>query len=60
VQKMPGVRTLRACRAEIVSSTHVQIDGEYAWRAPSRVEIAPDALTMLMPPPSAGAEPRPQ
>jgi diacylglycerol kinase (ATP) len=54
VQKMPGVRTLRARCAEIVSSTHVQIDGEYAWRKPSRVEIAPEALTMLMPPPSAG------
>jgi diacylglycerol kinase (ATP) len=57
VQKMPGVRTLRARCVEIVSSTHLQIDGEYAWRAPSRVEIVPDALTMLMPPPSAQVTP---
>lgn len=50
VQKMPGVRTLRATFAEILTSAHLQIDGEYAGRHRARVEIVPDALTLLMPP----------
>jgi YegS/Rv2252/BmrU family lipid kinase len=28
---------------------HVQVDGEYAGRLPAKVEIVPDALTLLMP-----------
>lgn len=49
-QKMKGVRTLPALCAEIVTRTHLQIDGEYAGRQKARLEIAPDALTLLMPP----------
>ena len=51
VQKMPGVRTVRSSCAEILTSAHLQIDGEYAGRHRARVEIAPGALTLLMPPP---------
>jgi diacylglycerol kinase (ATP) len=29
---------------------HVQIDGEYAGRLPAEISIAPDALTLLVPP----------
>lgn len=50
VQKMPGVHTLRASCATMLSTAHVQIDGEYAGRMRARVEIAPAALTLLMPP----------
>jgi YegS/Rv2252/BmrU family lipid kinase len=49
VQKMPGVRTLRAECADIVTSTHLQIDGEYAGFGRGRLEIEPGALTLLMP-----------
>jgi diacylglycerol kinase family enzyme len=34
---------------EFSGDAHVQIDGEYAGRAPTTLEIAPDALTLLMP-----------
>jgi diacylglycerol kinase family enzyme len=50
VQKMKGVRTVPAQCVEIVTQTHLQIDGEYAGRQTARLEIAPDALTLLMPP----------
>ena len=36
--------------AEILSATHLQIDGEYVGRQTARLEIATDALTLLMPP----------
>jgi diacylglycerol kinase family enzyme len=49
VQKMKGVRTIAAECAEIVGPAHLQIDGEYAGRLPARIEIAPEALTLLMP-----------
>jgi diacylglycerol kinase family enzyme len=29
---------------------YVQVDGEYAGRLPARVEVVPDALTLLVPP----------
>ncbi len=49
VQKMNGVRTVSAECAEILSGAHLQIDGEYAGRQTARLEIAADALTLLMP-----------
>lgn len=49
VQHMGGVRTMSARSIEILSPTHLQIDGEYAGHKPARMEIAPDALTLLMP-----------
>ena len=50
VKKMPGVHTLRAQQIELSGGAHVQIDGEYAGRIPAKIEIVPDALTMLIPP----------
>jgi diacylglycerol kinase family enzyme len=50
VQNMPGVHTLRATCAEILTRAHLQIDGEYAGRHRARVEITQEALTLLMPP----------
>ena len=50
VQKMPGVRTLRTQSAEIITNTHLQIDGEYAGFGRGRLDIEPGALTLLMPP----------
>ena len=50
VQKLNGVRTIPAPCAEILSATHLQIDGEYAGCQTARLEIAADALTLLMPP----------
>lgn len=49
VQKLPGVRTVRAARAETVTCAHVQIDGEYAGYVRARLEIVPGALALLMP-----------
>ncbi len=49
-QSMKGVRTVPAPCAEILSATHLQIDGEYAGCQTARLEIATDALTLLMPP----------
>jgi diacylglycerol kinase family enzyme len=50
---MSGVTILRArkaCfRADTNERVHVQIDGEYAGQLPGQVEIAPDALTLLIP-----------
>ena len=50
VQKMKGVRTVAAPCAEILTATHLQIDGEYAGLQTANLEIATDALTLLMPP----------
>jgi diacylglycerol kinase (ATP) len=50
VQRMQGVRTLPAACAEILTPTHLQVDGEYAGRQTARLEIAPAALTLLVPP----------
>ena len=50
---MRGVTTLRArdvaLRAPSDSRVHVQIDGEYAGRLPARIEVVPDALTLMVP-----------
>lgn len=50
VQKMRGVTTLAAPCVEILSHGHLQVDGEYTGRGPAHLEIAPDALTLLVPP----------
>ncbi len=50
VQKMPGVRTVRASRIELGGDGPIQIDGEDVGRAPASFEIVPDALTLLVPP----------
>lgn len=50
VQKMRGVHTFHVERVELASETPIQIDGEYAGRVRASFEIAPGALTLLMPP----------
>ncbi len=50
VQKLPGVHTVHTRELELQGNVHVQIDGEYAGRIPARMEIVPDALTILAPP----------
>lgn len=50
VQRMRGVRTLRAQRAEIRTATPTQIDGELFDRRPAAIEIVPGALKLLLPP----------
>lgn len=51
---MEGVTIVRARCARFTapmdSQVYVQVDGEYAGRLPSEVEIVPNALTLLMPP----------
>lgn len=49
VKSMPGVRAARAQRVEFSGDAHLQIDGEYAGRLPATLEMAPDALTLLVP-----------
>jgi diacylglycerol kinase (ATP) len=53
-QTMRGITILRTRQAEFSapadSKIHVQVDGEYAGLAPARVEIVPNALTLLVPP----------
>ena len=50
---MDGVTILRARKARFSAAVdervYMQIDGEYAGRLPGQVEIAADALTLLMP-----------
>jgi len=52
--RTPGVSFLRASQIELSADggvpIYVQVDGEYAGRLPARVEIVPDALTILAPP----------
>ena len=50
VQKMAGVHVLHAKSIEIVSASHSQIDGEYTGRAPFKIDMAPETVTLLMPP----------
>ena len=54
LQGMPGVTILRtrqaAFSAPAGSQVHLQVDGEYAGLVPARVEIVPQALTLLTPP----------
>ena len=51
--RMRGVTSLRAHAAVFSASAdgkvHLQVDGEYAGLAPARVEIVPNALTLLVP-----------
>lgn len=50
---MRGVTTLRAREVRLQAPSdrrvHVQVDGEYAGRLPARVELVPDALTLMVP-----------
>jgi diacylglycerol kinase family enzyme len=50
---MAGVTILRGSTVEVSGGqppVYVQLDGEAAGRIPGRVEIVPDAVTLLMPP----------
>jgi diacylglycerol kinase (ATP) len=53
-QSMRGITILRTRHAVFScpqdSKIHLQVDGEYAGVAPARVEIVPNALTLLVPP----------
>ncbi len=53
-RKMPGVTIVRSRHAVFSSredtNIHLQVDGEYAGVAPARVDIVPNALTLLVPP----------
>ncbi len=48
-----GITAERARRFELSAPTdpriHIQVDGEYAGKLPARVEIVPDALSLLVP-----------
>ncbi len=50
----PGCTFLRSrevvFESDAAEPIYVQVDGEYAGRLPARVEIVPDALTVLAPP----------
>ncbi len=52
-QTMRGITILRTRQAVFSapedSKIHLQVDGEYAGLAPARVEIVPNALTLLVP-----------
>ncbi len=50
VQKMNGAHTMPAQCIEILTPSHLQIDGEYAGHQTARLETAAEALTLLMPP----------
>jgi len=49
VQRIRGVRVLRAHRVDILTETAVQIDGEYLGRQAVSIEIVPAALRLLLP-----------
>lgn len=54
-QSMTGITILRTRQAALSGAAsgdaiHLQVDGEYAGVAPARVEIVPNALTLLVPP----------
>ena len=50
VRRLPGVHIVHAKNVEIVSAAHTQIDGEYAGHDPLCLSIAPEPLSMLLPP----------
>jgi diacylglycerol kinase family enzyme len=50
VQRLRGVTTLRATSVEILTASPSQIDGEFLGSDPLKIEIVPNALTLLMPP----------
>jgi diacylglycerol kinase family enzyme len=53
-QTMRGITIVRTRQAVFSapedSKIHLQVDGEYVGLAPARVEIVPNALTLLVPP----------
>lgn len=49
-QRMRGVHTVHARHVSLTGQVHLQVDGEYAGRAPACFEIVPDAITLLVPP----------
>jgi diacylglycerol kinase (ATP) len=53
-QAMRGITIVRTRQATFLApgdlKIHLQVDGEYAGLAPARVEIVPNALTLLVPP----------
>ena len=54
-QSMRGITILRTRQASFSPASgsapiHLQVDGEYLGVAPARVEIVPNALTLLVPP----------
>jgi diacylglycerol kinase family enzyme len=59
---MSGVTILRAREATLRPASgepvHMQVDGEYAGRLPGKIEIVPDALTLLIPEAYRAIEPR--
>ena len=50
VESMAGVHVVASDRAEVLTGAHLQIDGEYLGRGPAALEMAPEALTLLVPP----------
>lgn len=50
IQRLPGVHTCKTEMLEILTPTHLQLDGEYAGRQTCRIEIVPAALRILVPP----------
>jgi diacylglycerol kinase family enzyme len=50
VQRIRGVRVIRAHHVEILTGAPVQIDGEYLGRQAVSIEIMPGALRLLLPP----------
>ena len=49
IQRIAGVTVLRAHHVEILTTTPVQIDGEYLGRQTVTIEIVPGALQLLLP-----------
>jgi diacylglycerol kinase family enzyme len=49
VQRMRGVRTLRAGSVELLSSAPWQIDGELLGHGPAAIDVVPRALTLMVP-----------
>jgi diacylglycerol kinase family enzyme len=51
--QMRGITTVRTRQASFSApahgKAHLQVDGEYAGFTPARVEIVPNALTLLVP-----------
>ena len=54
VDRVKGATVLRATDVELAGSSdprvYIQIDGEHVGRAPARISVIPDALTLLVPP----------
>ncbi|BDC48100.1 diacylglycerol kinase [Bryobacterales bacterium F-183] len=52
---LPGISAHKGAILDFPKpGAHVQADGEYAGQTPARVELVPDALTLLVPPNFAG------